>query len=47
MFKNVFLIFFICILFFGCKITKKTTEYSIVNDEIEVKVESNEDKNEK
>jgi Leucine-rich repeat (LRR) protein len=47
MLKNVFLILSICILFFGCKSSKKTTEYSIVNDEIEVKIKSNEDKNDR
>jgi Leucine-rich repeat (LRR) protein len=47
MLKYLFSILSICILFFGCKSSKKAIEFSIINDEIEVKIESNDDKNDR
>jgi Leucine-rich repeat (LRR) protein len=41
MLKNILIILSICILFFGCNSSKKTTEYTI-NDGIVVKEEDNE-----
>jgi hypothetical protein len=46
MLKHLFLILSICILFFGCKKFKKTTEYFIADDEIHVGIEGNKYENE-